>query len=132
MRHCEGGLTSVAAALRDLANGFLVAEVLSKYFPAEVAMHSFQNVTGSELKKASWKLLDKFLKVCAASALVLMRMMALGQTTVGGLERWRRSCVCVRSTQTAVRGALCTERSSALSDADCLWPLPHAEARHPL
>jgi hypothetical protein len=48
---------------RDLANGFILAEILSRYFPAEIAMHSFQNVTSTELRKANWKLLDKCLKV---------------------------------------------------------------------
>ncbi len=49
---------------RDFANGFLVAEVLSKYFPDDVQMHSFENVTSIERKKSNWHLLKKFFKVC--------------------------------------------------------------------
>lgn len=46
---------------RDFANGFLVAEVLSKYFPADISMHSFQNATSSAEKLLNWSLLCKFL-----------------------------------------------------------------------
>ena len=61
--HRSPQANSHTPARRDLANGFILAEILSRYFPADIAMHSFQNVTGSELKKANWKLLDKCLKV---------------------------------------------------------------------
>ncbi|KAL0055443.1 hypothetical protein WJX82_000533 [Trebouxia sp. C0006] len=47
---------------RDFANGFLVAEVLSKYFPDDVQMHSIENVTSIERKKSNWHLLKKFFK----------------------------------------------------------------------
>jgi hypothetical protein len=48
---------------RDFANGFLFAEILSRYYPAEVQMHSFENVASSERKKSNWALLTKFLTV---------------------------------------------------------------------
>ena len=48
---------------RDFANGFLVAEVLSKYFPDDVQMHSFENVTSIQRKKSNWHLLKRFFKV---------------------------------------------------------------------
>lgn len=48
---------------RDLANGFLVAEALSKLFPQEIQMHSFEKVTSLDLKMANWRLLDKFYRV---------------------------------------------------------------------
>jgi CH-like domain in sperm protein len=48
---------------RDFANGFLFAEILSRYFPMDVAMHSFENVTSSERKRANWALLERLIKV---------------------------------------------------------------------
>eukprot|EP00884_Botryococcus_braunii_P000328 jgi/Botrbrau1/10296/Bobra.0120s0014.1 len=58
---------------RDLANGFLVAEVLSKHYPHEIHMHSFENVTSQHLKMANWRLLDKFYRrheVCISRSLI--------------------------------------------------------------
>ena len=46
---------------RDFSNGFLVAEVLSKYFPADISMHSFQNATSTAEKNLNWGLVAKFL-----------------------------------------------------------------------
>lgn len=48
---------------RDFANGFLVAEILSRYFPKEVEMHSFDTGISIVKKRDNWALLDKFLKV---------------------------------------------------------------------
>ncbi|KAI8472558.1 MAG: hypothetical protein J3K34DRAFT_375963 [Monoraphidium minutum] len=47
---------------RDFANGFLFAEVLSRYYPSDIEMHSFENVTSTELKRANWMVLDKLFK----------------------------------------------------------------------
>ncbi|KAF5825585.1 hypothetical protein DUNSADRAFT_8367 [Dunaliella salina] len=47
---------------REFANGFLFAEVLSRYFPADVHMHSFENVSSTERKKSNWTLLTKLFK----------------------------------------------------------------------
>ena len=55
---------TVKNARRDFANGFLFAEVLSRYYPADVQMHSFENVTSVERKKQNWSLLMKLFKVC--------------------------------------------------------------------
>lgn len=49
-------------ACRDFANGFLVAELLSCYFPADIQLHSYSNVHSLERKKNNWYLLDKFFK----------------------------------------------------------------------
>ncbi|KAK9823517.1 hypothetical protein WJX72_003356 [[Myrmecia] bisecta] len=49
---------------RDFSNGFLLGEVLSKYFPHDVQMHMFENVTSIERKRANWHVLSKFFKRC--------------------------------------------------------------------
>jgi len=48
---------------RDFANGFLFAEILSRYFPTDIQMHSFENVTSIERKRSNWNLLQRFFKV---------------------------------------------------------------------
>ena len=48
-------------ACRDFSNGFLVAEILSKYFPAEISMHSYQNASSTAEKSLNWGLIAKFL-----------------------------------------------------------------------
>lgn len=52
---------------RDLANGYLVAEILSRYFPKEVDMHSFENVCSLTLKECNWHVLLKLFKVTSYS-----------------------------------------------------------------
>jgi hypothetical protein len=47
---------------RDFSNGYLVAEILSKYDMGEISMHSFQNSTSTEEKKGNWVLIQKFLR----------------------------------------------------------------------
>ncbi len=48
---------------RDVSSGYVVAEVLSRYYPSEVAMHSFDNSVSIERKKSNWSLLIKLFKV---------------------------------------------------------------------
>jgi hypothetical protein len=51
---------------RDFSNGYLVAEVLSRYFPGELSLHSFDNAASNAARKRdNWALLEKFAKVCA-------------------------------------------------------------------
>lgn len=47
---------------RDIANGYLVAEIFARHFPSELGMHSFNNVTSTKRKLDNWELLDKFFK----------------------------------------------------------------------
>lgn len=50
---------SIRRAKRDFANGFLVAEIFSRYDPHKVEMHSFDSGISTKVKRGNWKLLRK-------------------------------------------------------------------------
>lgn len=47
-------------ARHDLANGFLIAEVCNRYYPADISMHSFANGTSTRVKMDNWEQLQRF------------------------------------------------------------------------
>ena len=51
---------SVKNPRRDFANGFLVAEIFSRYYPQQIKMHSFDNGSQTGKKEGNWKLLSVF------------------------------------------------------------------------
>lgn len=53
---------SIKNPRRDFANGFLVAEIFSKFFPQDIKMHSFETGLGISSKISNWGLLEKFFR----------------------------------------------------------------------
>ena len=58
--------SSALCRCSDFSNGFLVAEILARYYPSEVALHSFDPAaTNVARKRDAWELILKLTRVRA-------------------------------------------------------------------
>ncbi|QDZ19345.1 spermatogenesis-associated protein [Chloropicon primus] len=51
---------SIRQIRRDAMNGYLVAEICSRYYPSDIQMHGFQNGLSTPVKLDNWQQLQKF------------------------------------------------------------------------
>lgn len=53
---------SVTSAYKDLCNGFLVAEIFTRYYPQKIQMFSLENSQKLDQKKSNWIIIQNFIK----------------------------------------------------------------------
>ncbi|GIQ85669.1 hypothetical protein KIPB_007377, partial [Kipferlia bialata] len=46
----------------DFQNGFLIAEIFSRYYPSALQIHSFDTGVGSKVRTANWAFLERFFR----------------------------------------------------------------------
>jgi len=53
---------SITNPSRDLDNGFLIAEIFTRYYPSKIQMFSLENSHNFEFRKNNWLIIEKFIK----------------------------------------------------------------------
>ena len=53
---------SITNPARDLDNGFLLAEILTRYYPSKIQMFSLENSHNYDFRKNNWSIIESFLK----------------------------------------------------------------------
>jgi len=53
---------SIRNCKREFTNGFLVAEIFSRYYPNDISMHTFENGTKTACRNDNWEQLFRFFK----------------------------------------------------------------------
>lgn len=53
---------SIRNLTRDLANGFIIAEILSRYYPKEIKVYQFYNGLNLSKKLDNWERIAKFME----------------------------------------------------------------------
>ena len=57
---CQGFSQVVIFSCRDLSNGFLIGEIVSRYEPGKIPMHAFQNSHNQARRDNNWNQLHLF------------------------------------------------------------------------
>lgn len=78
---------SITHVGRDFSNGFLIAEILSRYYPKEISMHSYTAGKQLKIKSDNWDQILKFFKKCRA------KQAASGDKAVSSLLKFDRNDV---------------------------------------
>lgn len=57
--HSLGLSHSIQNVRRDVANGYVIAEILSRYFPGDIMISSFQNSASMQYRRDNWEQLTR-------------------------------------------------------------------------